>query len=131
MHDDSKEMIYNIGKIVLIQGEEPYDIYMKNFEDKRYPHFHITDNKGFDISIGICKSEYIDEGIVKLDDEECKILDEWLASPKSSDKNITNWEWIREMWMINSDNPAWDEYDNKEYDYDKFPDEKPDYTVIR
>lgn len=120
VHDENEIEIFNIGDINLSipiiseqvvdllnispYGECKVDVYSG---EGQVPHFHITrkdskKKKNLSCCIKIFEPDYFVHGVHKgtLTNEQIKTLDSWLRSPHRNDVSRTNWEVIRDLWLI-------------------------------
>lgn len=90
------------------------------------PHFHmVTKDKSFDCCICIFDNYYFCHGGHQsvLNGVQRKSLNEFLSSPNHKSPYITNWQYIRDIWIANNEDT-----DGRHGDY---PLNQPDYTEIR
>lgn len=90
------------------------------------PHFHIVNkSEGFDCCVCIFDNYYFDHGNHQsvLSSVQRKTLNEFLSSPNHDSPYITNWQFIRDIWIANNRDT-----DGRNGDY---PLNQPDYTNIR
>jgi hypothetical protein len=132
IHDDNADETTHIFQLQFPDDDTIYDIYIKNHEDKENPHFHLTDNKYIDISIGIFDAKYIGDGkdnsYAELSLVNRKSLDKWMNLKRRED-NKTNWEDCRLWWIIQNDDPV---DTGEEYDMEsRYPIIKPNYIELQ